>query len=117
MIDIHKIRGEWKIQLKTQINFISSLDTRETCKMNSKTDNVEIMMDIETDGIIKKLFESFFERYQERLETKMEGSNFVFENVYLLYYSLHKISLNRGGSYIDSPSWIKHKGATIYPKK
>ena len=67
--------------------------------------------------IINELFESFLERYQEGLETKMrEGSNFVFESVNLLYYSLHKISLNRGGSYIDSPNWIKNKRATINPK-
>ena len=45
-----------------------------------------------------------------------EGSNFVFESVDLLYYSLDRISLNRGGSYIDSPSWIKHKRGTINPK-
>ena len=43
----------------------------------------------------------------------MKGSQFLFESADLLYYSLHKTSLNRGGSYIDSPSWIKHKGATI----
>ena len=47
---------------------------------------------------------------------KMEGSNFVFKSVDLLYYSLHKISLNRGGSYIDSLGWIKKKKATINPK-
>ena len=41
---------------------------------------------------------------------------FFFESVDLLYYSLHKTSLNRGGSYIDSPSWIKHKKATANPK-
>ena len=45
-----------------------------------------------------------------------EGSNFVFESVKLLHYCLHRISLNRGGSYIDSSSWIKHKKATINPK-
>ena len=45
----------------------------------------------------------------------MEGSNFVFESIDLLYYGLHKISLNRGGSYIDSPSRIKNKNATINP--
>ena len=39
-----------------------------------------------------------------------------YEIVELLYYGLHKISLNRGGSYIDSPDWIKHKKATINPK-
>ena len=27
----------------------------------------------------------------------------------------HKINLNRGGSYIDSPDWIKNKKATINP--
>ena len=42
-----------------------------------------------------------------------EGSNFVFESVDLLHYSLHKISLNRGGSYTDSPEWLKNKKATI----
>ena len=30
--------------------------------------------------------------------------------------TLKKISLNRGGSYIDSPEWIKNKKATINPK-
>ena len=34
-----------------------------------------------------------------------------------MYYSLHKISLNRaGGSYIDSPRWLKSKLATINPQ-
>ena len=50
-------------------------------------------MGIETDDTIKKLFKSFLERYQEGLETRMEGSNFNFESVNLLYYSLPKISL------------------------
>ena len=45
-----------------------------------------------------------------------EGSNFVFENVSLLYHNLHKISLNRDGSYTDYPNWIKNKRATINPK-
>ena len=72
--------------------------------MNSKSDKVEIMMGIETDDIINKLSESFLKKYQEGLETKMrEWSNFVFKSVDLLYYSFHKISFNRGGSYIDSP--------------
>ena len=31
-------------------------------------------------------------------------------------YKLYKISLNRGGSYIDSPEWLKNKKATINPK-
>ena len=34
----------------------------------------------------------------------------------MLYYDLNKISLDRGGSHIDSPEWIKNKKATINPK-
>ena len=33
-----------------------------------------------------------------------------------LYYDFNKISLNRGGSYIDSPKWLKDKKSTINPK-
>ena len=40
----------------------------------------------------------------------------LFESIDLLYYSLHKISLNRRRSYIDSPDWIKNKKATTNPK-
>ena len=43
----------------------------------------------------------------------MRGSEFVFDYVQLLYYKCHKINLNCGGSYIDSPNWIKKKKATI----
>ena len=30
-----------------------------------------------------------------------------------MHYSLHKISLNKGGSYIDSPKWLKNTKASI----
>ena len=73
-------------------------------------------MSDETDEIIKELFESFLQRYQERLEESMKGSEFVFESVDLLEYKLNKIGLNRGGSYVDSLKWLKYKKATINPK-
>ena len=56
------------------------------------------------------------QKYQEGLEKSIKGSEFVFDSVDLLYYKLHKISLNRGKSYIDSPKWLKNKEATINPK-
>ena len=59
MINNHKTHGEWRIQLIMQINFISSLDTREFRTMHSKSNNVKIMMDIETDDIINELFDFF----------------------------------------------------------
>ena len=37
----------------------------------------------------------------------MKGSESVFDYVHLLYYKFHEINPNRGGSYIDSPDWIK----------
>ena len=74
------------------------------------------MSGIETDDAINELFNTFRKRYQERLETKIKGSSFTFERIDLLEYHLHKISLNRGSSYINSPEWIKNKGVTINPK-
>ena len=42
-----------------------------------------------------------------------KGSDFIFESVELLDYRLHKISLKRGKSYIESPEWLRNKRATI----
>ena len=46
----------------------------------------------------------------------MRASSFTFDRVDLLEYHCHKISLNRGDSYIKSFDWIKNKGARINPK-
>ena len=98
------------------INFISK-DSDETCNMLTKSDNIEIIMDSETDNIIKELFESLLQKYQEGLEESMRGSNFYFDSVDLLYYHLQKTSLNRKrGSYIDSPERLKKKKAKTNPK-
>ena len=72
------------------------------------------MISDEADEVIKKLFDSLKSRYQNNLGL-MRGSEFVFNYVQLLYYKCHKINLNRGESYIDSPDWIKNKKATIIP--
>ena len=47
----------------------------------------------------------------------MKGSEFIFDCADSLYYKLHKININRGESYIDSPEWLKNKKATVNPKK
>ena len=46
----------------------------------------------------------------------MKRSDLGFDSADALYYKLHKISLNRSGSYTDSPEWIKNKNVTINPK-
>ena len=50
------------------------------------------------------------QRFQEAKETLFErGSKFLFENVDSLYYYFQKIYVNKSGSYIDSPEWIKNE--------
>ena len=68
----------------------------------------------EADEVIKELFDSLKNGYQNNLESR-KGSEFVFNYVYLMYYKCHKINPNRCGSYVDSPDWIKKKKATLNP--
>ena len=75
-------------------NFISSKDPNETRTMHTKSDNIEIMIGNETDEVIEELFNSLLQRYKQNLEESMEGGEFFFDSVDLLYYKLHKISLN-----------------------
>ena len=84
--------------------------------MYTKSDNEEIMNGSDTDEIIKGLFESFLQKYEENLQEKMKGLDFEFDGVNFLHYDFNKISINRGGSYIDSPKWLKNKKSTINPK-
>ena len=51
----------------------------------------------EADEVIKNLFDSLKNRYQNNLEP-MKGSEFVFDYVQLLCYICHKINPNRDGS-------------------
>ena len=117
MINDYKSKGEWKIQLTAKINFTSlKPDSDETRIMQTKSDNTEIMTGSDTKEVIKEIFKSFLQRYQEGLQEKMRGSEFEFDGVSLLYCDFNQISLNRGGSYIDSLEWIKNKKSTINPK-
>ena len=56
----------------------------------------------ETNSIIKELFKSLSQKYLEGLEESMRGSEFIFDSVDLFHYRLQRISLKRGGSYVDS---------------
>ena len=113
---IEKTSSEWKIQLTMANNFISSNNSDETRTMHTESNNVEIMVGIETNEIIEDLFKSFLQKYQEGLEESMRGREFVYDSVDVLYYNLNKVSLSRGGSYIDSLKWLKNKKATMNPK-
>ena len=97
VIDELKNLDEWKIHL-------------------TKSDYIEIMIGNKTDGIINELFELPLSRHQIGLEVSIKGSEFVFDYIDGLHYKCNKIDLNRCGSYIDFPKWLKNKNATINPK-
>ena len=117
LINYYKNKGEWKIQLIAEINFVSlKPGSDETRIMHTRSDNIEIMIGNDNDDIIKELFKSFLQKYEDNLQNKMKGSDFELDGVHFLYYDFNKISLNRGGSYVDSPKWLKDKRSTINTK-
>ena len=83
--------------------------------MYTRSDNVEIMFGDNNDDI-EQLFESLLQKYEDNLQNKMKGSEFEFDGVSFLYYDFNKTSINRGGSYIDSPKWLKDKKSIINPE-
>ena len=107
MINEHKNKDEWKIQINMSINFISLKDSDEVRIMYKKSDNVDIMTGVDTNDVVEELFESTLEGYQTGLQESMRGSEFVFDCVNELNYKLLKVDLNRRRSYIDSPRWLK----------
>ena len=84
--------------------------------MYTRSDNIEIMFGDDNDDIIEQLFESLLQKYEENLQNKMRGSEFEFDGVNFLSYDFNKTSINRGGSYINSPKWLADKKSTINPK-
>ena len=105
------------MQLTIEVNFISlKPGSDETRNMYTGSDNIEIIFGDDNDDIIEKHFESLLQKYEEDLQNKMKESEFEFDSVNFLYYDFNKTSINRDGSYIDSPKWLKDKNSTINPK-
>ena len=105
------------MQLSAEINFISlKPESDETRVMYTTSDNEEFMSGDDTNEIIKLLFESFLQKFEENLQNKMRGSEFEFDGINFFYYNFNETSIYRGGSYIDSPKWLKYKKSTINNK-
>ena len=117
LLEEYKQKGEWKVQLAIEVNFISlKPGSDETRIMYTRSNNIEIMFGDNNDDIIEQLFESLLKKYEEHLQNKMRGSELEFDGVNFLYYDFNKTSINRDGSYIDSPKWLKDKKSTKTPK-
>ena len=65
MIDNHKSKGEWKIQLSMRMIFVSFTDANETRDLYTKSDNVTIMSGIKTEDVLNERFNTFRRKYQE----------------------------------------------------
>ena len=90
----HKNKGEWKVQLIAEINFISLKPGSDEIRiMHTRSDNFEIMIGKDNDQTIEDLFKSYLQKYEENLQNKMRGSDFEFDGVNFLYYDFNKISL------------------------
>ena len=101
-----------------QNNCISTENFEETCTIYSASKPVEPFMGADTDDAIDNLFDTLLQRFQQAIETSIEGGiEFTHESVALLYYYFHRIDMRRAESYIAFPDWLRNKGATINPKK
>ena len=83
---VYETEGKGKTQLSMEINFVFSKDSDEVRKMHTKGDNIDILMGSETYDIIKELFKSLLQKFQEGLEESMKGSEFIIDSVNLLEY-------------------------------
>ena len=102
-----KKSGTRKIHLIIANNFISSMDNDKEHVMHSKSDNIKIMINDQTDEVIKELFDSVKNRYQNNLES-MKGSEFIFDYIHLLCYKCHKIK-SKSCWIIYRSSWFDKK--------
>ena len=94
---------EWKLQLTISIRFISSRNPEQFRIRHSYSENNEIMSGTDINEAVNNLLQILKENCINDL-SRMEGSEYHFERVALLKYKLHKISLRRTESFIDSPS-------------
>ena len=71
LIEEYKLKGEWKVQLTIEVNFISlKPGSDETRIMYTRSDNVEIMFGDDNDDIIEQLFDHYYKNMKKTYRTK-----------------------------------------------
>ena len=117
LINVYKAKGEWKLQLSAEISFVSQKPgSNEIRIMYTKSTPEEIIIRSETEEVAENLIMQLLQKYQDNLQNKMKGSDFIFNGTNYLYYDLNRITISKGGSYIESPKWLKDKKCTINQK-
>ena len=116
-INVYKAKGEWKLQLSAEISFVSQKPgSNEMRTMYTRSTPEEIIIGCETEEVAENLIMSILQKYQDNLQNKMKGSDLIFNGINYLYYDLNRITISKGGSYIESPKWPKDKTCTINQK-
>ena len=64
----------------------------------------------------KELLTQIIQKYKELMEYSTKNSGLNLEGVKLMNYDINKITINRGGSYIESPTSLKSNKCTINPQ-
>ena len=82
LINVYKAKGEWKLQLSAEISFVSQKpDSNEIRIMYTKSTPEEIIIDCETEEVAEKLIMQLLQKYQDNLQNKMKGSDFIFNGI------------------------------------
>ena len=116
-INVYKARGEWKLQLSAEVSFVSQKPgSNEIRTMYTRSTPEEIIICCETEEVAENLIMSILQKYQDNSQNKMKGSDFIFNEINYLYYDLNRTTISKGGSYIESPKWLKDKKCTINKK-
>ena len=117
LINVYKTKGEWKLHLSAEISFVSQKPgSDEKRVMYTKSIWEKLMIGSETEEITEKLIMSLLQKYQDNLQNKMKGPDFVFDAVNCIYYDFNRITISKGGSYIESPKWLQDKKCTVNKK-
>ena len=110
LINVYKAKGEWKLQLSAEISFVSQKPgSNEIRIMYMRSTPEEIIIGCETEEVTENLIMQLLQKYQDNLQNQMNGSDFIFSGINYLYYDFNRITISKGGSYIESPNGLRIK--------
>ena len=89
LINVYKAKGEWKLQISAEISFVSQKpDSNEMCIMYTRSTPEEIIIGCETEEVAENLIMQLLQKYEDNLQNKMKGSDFIFNEINCLYMIL-----------------------------
>ena len=86
LINVYKAKGEWKLQLSAEISFVSQKpDSNEIRVMYTRSTPEEIIIGCETEEVVENLIMQLLQKYQDNLQNKMKGSEFIYSMELIIY--------------------------------